>query len=153
VQASSSSSSFVAAVSSLVVPIDAAVFASRKRDNPPHLPRETMMAAQDKVIISDDMLVATFVELICKLDCTMANSNRDILVRDQYTNVGRVRLAMQNAGEWINYGRESKFPDLFTRLAAQHLFSSPSPPQQTGTIQGNYLSPNNCVCLCHPLNT
>jgi len=47
-----------------------------------------MMAAQDKVIISDDMLVATFVELICKLDCTMANSNRDILVRDQYTNVG-----------------------------------------------------------------
>jgi len=133
---SSSSSSFVAAVSSLVVPTDAAIadFATDKRDNPPHLPRETLMAAQDKVMIPDGMPISTFVELIrekFELDSTLANSNRDILVRDQYTNVGRIRLAMQNRDEWINYGEKKNFPDLFTRLAAKYLFS---PPQQSGTI-------------------
>jgi len=133
---SSSSSSFVAAVSSLVVPIDAAIadFATHKRDNPPHLPRETMMAAQDKVnaphIIEEDISVQDFVKNVFdKLKVPASqhqqrNKVRKTLEKDMYFTVGALRNANRDEAQWVAYANKRGFSDGFTKIAAQLLYPS-----------------------------
>jgi len=131
---SSSSSSFVAAVSSLVVPIDAAIadFATRKRDNSPHLRCETMMAAQDKVnaphIIEEDISVQDFVKrvfdkLLAPSDHPQRSAVCEKLVKDMYFTVGALRSAKRETTHWKTYA-EKHFPDGFTEIATQLLYPS-----------------------------
>jgi len=131
---SSSSSSFVAAVSSLVVPTDAAIadFATRKRDNSPHLRCETMMAAQDKVnaphIIEEDISVQDFVKrvfdkLLAPSDHPQRSAVCEKLVKDMYFTVGALRSAKRETTHWKTYA-EKHFPDGFTEIATQLLYPS-----------------------------